>query len=218
MTALLPAESVGEVRAFAGAGKAPAPAAHPLEAMCIALRQELEEARVAIADGQRDRERAVETAWGEGRQAGLAQAEEREAERLVALGKALEGAVGAVDERLAGLDRLAAELAAAALTRLFDDPAALRAMSASFIARQVQGLKDARLVRAQVSAQDFVDTENLAALGARLRDAGVEVEIIPDAALKSGQARLDLTLGRAELDLSEQWQSLAALLRSMARE
>ena len=91
-------------------------------------------------------------------------------------------------------------------------------IAAVVIARQVQGLKDARLVRAQVSAQDFVDTENLAALGARLRDAGVEVEIIPDAALKSGQARLDLTLGRAELDLSEQWQSLAALLRSMARE
>lgn len=218
MTALLPARSADEVRAFTEAREPAAAAVHPLEAECAALRRELDEARAAIADVRRDSDRAVEAAREDGHREGLAQAEERQAERLTALEGALDAAVLSIDQKLIALDRLAAELASAALTRLLDDPAAAREMSASFIARQVRELKRVRLVRARISAQDFEDETSLAALGVRLREGGSEVEIVRDAVLQSGQAKLELALGQTDLDLTSQWRSLVALLRDMARD
>ncbi|WP_447726061.1 hypothetical protein [Sphingomonas koreensis] len=218
MTALLSARNAAEVRAFAGAREPAAPAMHPLEAVCAALRLELDEARAAIVEAGHERERAVEAAREAGLRDGLAQAERSETARLAVLEEALKDAVDIVDQRLIGLDCLAAELAHVALTRLLDEPDAVRALSASFIAQQVRAMKGSRLVRARVSADDFEDEASLAALGARLRGSGLEVEIVPYAALQSGQARLDFALGCAELDLARQWQSLATLLRSMAQE
>lgn len=218
MSALLPARSIGEVRAFAAAREPADAVLHPLEAECAMLLRELEEARSAITDIWDERDRAVEAAREDGRRQGLAEAEVREAERLAALEGGLEHAIAITDQKLAGLDRLAAELASTALTRLLDDPAAARTMSASFIARQVKELKGARLLRAHVSALDFEDEASLAAFGARLHGTGGRVEIVREIALQPGQARLELALGEADLDLARQWQSLAVLLADMARE
>jgi flagellar biosynthesis/type III secretory pathway protein FliH len=217
MSALLPARSADAVFAFTKARAPAAAPAHPLEAVCATLRAELDEARTSIADSERHHDRAVEAAREEGRLQGLAEAERREAERMIALEGGLESALHAFEQKLIGLDHLAAELAGVALERLFDDPVAMRSRSASFIARQVQALRHARLIRARVSAQDFENEASLTALGQRLREAGAEVEVLCDAALHSGQARFDLTLGSAELDLASQWQSLAAALRAMAQ-
>lgn len=218
MTGLLSADSAGEIRAFSGTREPVPPTVHPLEALCATLRGELDEARAALADVRREGERAVEAARSEGRRDGLAQAESREEERLAALGEVLEGAIRNIDAKLADLDRLAAELASVALERLLDDPAAMRTASTSFIVRQVRDLRRSRLIRAQVSAHDFEDEESLTALGARMRDGSGDIELIRDAGLQSGQAKLDFALGHADLDFTSQLQSFAALLRNMARE
>lgn len=216
MTALLSSRNAGEVRAFPGAKSLVEPAAHPLETECARLRTELAEARDAIASLQHESERAIGEALEQGRRDGLAQAASREADRLAVLESALANAAGIFDRKLAGLDRLAAELAAVALARLLDDPAALTQLSASFVARQVQELKSAAIVRVHVGSADFDDAA-LAVLGARLREAGAGIEIVQDVSLAPGQARFDCTLGRADLDLGRQWQSLTALLRDMAK-
>lgn len=218
MTSLLSARNVDEVRPFAGARVSSAAVANPLEAECVALRNQLDEAVTMIADARRDGEQAAAAAREEGRREGHAQAEAREAERLAALDEALQRATEILDRKLTGLDRLAAELASAALMRLLDDPDRARVSSASFIARQVQDLRRARIIRAHVNASDFGDEGSLAALIVRLRETGTDIQLVRDPALGEGQARLDLAFGHADLDLAGQWQSLAALLRDMARE
>ncbi|MCW4463796.1 hypothetical protein OK349_18990 [Sphingomonas sp. BT-65] len=214
--ALLSPCNADEVRTFAGERPPAAPVAHPLEAECAALRGQLGEAEAAIDDLRREHARAVEEAVERGRRDGLAQAESREAARLAALEEALTGAARIFDQKLAGLDRLAAELAEVALARLLDDPAAPARLSASFIACQVAELRATGVVRVRVSMADFADEASLVELTGRLRGAGSSIEVVREATLAGGQATLDCMLGQADLDLTCQWQSLAAVLRDMA--
>lgn len=214
--ALLSSRHADEVRTFAGPRPAAAPAVHPLEAECATLRGELDEAKAAIVDLRDQHARAVKEAFERGQREGLEQAESREAARLAALERALSDAALRFDQKLAGLERLAAELAEAALTRLLDDPDAPARLSVSFIARQVAELKTAGAVRIRVSMADFADEASLAELTARLRGAGGQIEIVREATLEQGQATLDCVLGQADLDLAHQWRSLAALLHDMA--
>jgi flagellar biosynthesis/type III secretory pathway protein FliH len=215
--ALLSSRHAEEVRTFVGARPPAAPAPHPLEAECAALRGQLGEANAAIVNLRREHAREIEKTFESGRREGLARAESNEAARLAALEKALADAVRIFDQKLVDLERLAAELAEVALTRLLDHPAAQTRLSASFIARQVAELEAAGIVRIRVSTADFADEASLAELATRLCGASGTIEIVRETELAGGQAALDCRLGKADLDLARQWQSLAAVLRDMAR-
>lgn len=218
MTALISAQDAGKVSSFAGIRPPAAPLVHPLEAECERLRAELNAAKCEIADLREARERAIETARERGHREGIAHAEDREAARLAALEATLGDAAQLFERKLAGLDRLAAELASVALTRMLDEPATLAQWSSAFIAQQVRALKDAGIVRVRVSCDDFGDEGSIALLAARLRSGGKELDIVRDPAFERGQARLECALGQADLDLARQWRGLAALLRDMAGE
>ena len=218
MTALISARNAGKVTSFVGARPPAEPVAHPLEVECERLRVDLSAARAALTDLRDESSRAIEAAREQGWREGAAQAEDREAARLAALEAALANAAQLFDQKLAGLDRLAAELASVALTRLLDEPDALTQRSGSFIAQQVLALKDAGIVRVRVSRDDFEDERSVAALAARLRRNGTTLDIIRDPAVERGQARFECALGQADLDLAGQWRSFVTLLRDMAGE
>jgi flagellar biosynthesis/type III secretory pathway protein FliH len=218
MTALIAAQDARKVSSFAGPRPPAEPAVHPLEAECERLRAELSAAKEAIADLREASERAVETARERGQREGIKQAEDREAARLAALETALGDAVQLFDRKLAGLDRLAAELASVALARMLDEPDTLAQWSSAFIAQQVRALKDAGIIRVRVSHDDFRDEASIALLAARLRSGRSELDIVCDPAIERGQARLECALGQADLDLARQWRALATLLRDMAGE
>jgi flagellar biosynthesis/type III secretory pathway protein FliH len=203
---------VGGVRPPAEAREMPVPDPRDLEqARLIA---ELERLQRQRAEDEAAAKRAVAVAREEGRQEGLAQAERREADGIAALRQGLERARADLGERLGALDRLAPELARAALARMFADGEDRSGLVEAMIARQLAALRRSSVIAIHLSPEDFPDADALAALADGLGAEGVRVEI--DRALRAGASRIECRLGQIDLDMDTQWQALSALLAEMA--
>ncbi|QXT34450.1 hypothetical protein KV697_11510 [Sphingomonas sanguinis] len=170
--------------------------------------------RIARADTQaRDHIGAArEEALSEGRRAGLAAAETREAERVAAIARGVTQALAQFDARLSATEGLAAALARACLDRVFAQPDATAAMVTQALARHFATLRDDAVVTVRVSGADFSDGE---ALAAAVRD-GARATVAIDRHLPSGACRVEARLGQVALDVPEQWSVLARLLDEMA--
>lgn len=216
MTALLRSDDAAGVQTFAGPIAPVNPLPHPLEAECAQLRAEVDGLRAAASRARDDHAEALERAVERGRAEGLALAQARHGEKLAALESGLARASQLFEQKLAGTERFAAELASVAIERVVANPVALASSTTAFISRQVETLRTSVILRAHVSAADFPDDSMLAALRSALCSDGARIEIVRDAALPAGRARFDCTLGEAEADLSGQLQTLAAVLRDLA--
>lgn len=220
MSQLLKSGSGREVRRFTGAPArepahtAPAPpAVDPRDAELARLAAQIERLTAARKEDAATWEAAVAAAREEGRCKGLAEAETREADRLAALGKALNESVAAFNARLETLEALAPALARAALAKLFDNAEGWAAPVEAMLARQLATLRRATLVAVRVSPQDFPDAAALAALSGALGTEGVT--LVGDRALRAGASRIECKLGQIDLDVRAQWQAVAALLDEM---
>jgi flagellar biosynthesis/type III secretory pathway protein FliH len=216
MTALLRSGDARTVETYAGPTRPRVAAPDPLEAECAALRAEIAQLREAAARSTAQHAKALETARDQGRAEGQERAEKREAERLAMLEAELARACTLFARKLDHTERFAAELASVAIERVVAAPSALSGLTAAFVATQVEALRDASILRAQVSAADFPDESALAGLASKLAEQGSGIEVVRDAAMASGSVRFGCKLGEAAADLRGQFTTLAALLRDLA--
>jgi type III secretion protein L len=196
-----------KVRAF---GALPAAPARDPEIVRLAEANEA----LALALAARDEtvaalEAKAETAYAageaDGREAGRAEADDRESERRARIEEAAAAALAAVAAALDNTERQAALLARACLDRLFLAPENRATLVCDLIRRQVEALRGQAAVRIEVSAEDFADADALAAVA-----AGCEIAASP--ALASGDCTIDLALGAIDIGLDQQWGALRAAL------
>lgn len=209
MSALLKSDAAAGVRAFGAAPPvrteaAPAPA-DPHEAERTAMAAEISRLRKSLADAVTKGEDDAAEALAQGHAAGLAEAEDREADRLAAIGAGVEAAGQALADRLDLLDHLAPQLARAALAKLFGATQSWAPMVEATLVHQLAELRHAAVVAVRVSPLDFADATAL--------DFGSDVTLDPQ--LAAGACRIELKLGQVDLDVRGQWAKLAALLDAM---
>lgn len=188
------------------------PVRHPAEAECDALRAEVKRLREQLDKVSRAAAGARDENVEQGRQAGLKEAASLEAERLAAVRDGIAEASRGFERRLTALDGLAAELAHAALARIFEPVEPMAERVTAMLARQLRLLDEHAVIELHVSSADFADPAALRAL------AGERVGIVADPRLRAGAARITCRVGRVDLDLRDQWAALAALLESLAAE
>lgn len=212
MSALIKSGNGQAVRSFglAPVAAVPAPKADPRDTKIARLEAEIARLRDALAEAEAEAETAVAAAREAGEAAGLARAEDREADRLDALRAGLSSAGKNFEASLAALEGLAPQLARAALEKMFGAVEDWSPMVEAMLARQLASLRRSRIVAVQVSPADFADPHAVEALSGSDLRAGVD----PD--LRAGAARIECKLGQIDLDARGQWDALATLLGEMA--
>jgi flagellar biosynthesis/type III secretory pathway protein FliH len=168
----------------------------------------------ALAEARGEIEHARRAGEAQGREAGLAEAASREAERIAALDAAIVEAQAALDAGLEATERLALGLARDCLDIVFGDGASRAAMVADVLSRQMAVIDRAMLVSIEVSEDDFSDPAALAALAAR---AGTRsVALIASPSMLPGGCIITLRLGEMDVGIQTQWANLRARLDELA--
>ena len=159
---------------------------------------------------ERARREGREEGWESGRQA----AEDHNAEALKKLDQGIAQALDRFSTNLTSMDALALEIAHHGLHKVLGDKARYAELLQDILQRQLALVGDQAVIRVQVSAEDFLDVEGLAALGAATRRCGLRVETADS--LKSGECRMRLQLGALEIGVAQQWGRLSAALEELA--
>lgn len=149
-----------------------------------------------------------------GRTEGLKEANARDAERLKHLEAASRLAMTQFKSALDGMERLALLIARDSLDMLLGMPEFRSEILAHLIRHQVAQVDDASIVEIHVSAQDFQDRVAIDALIA-MAGSG-ELSVTADARLASGDCRMTLKLGQADVGLNQQTEALRHFLTDMA--
>ncbi len=179
-----------------------------------ALDAEVRERNEAIQALRSDVERAYLEGKEEGRSAGSAQAEDRQAERLSLLDSGIRAALAKLSENVKALDRLAVLLAQDCLDILLGSSADRTDLVRRIITAQVGHLERSMLLDIEVSREDFPDEESLVAVA---RKVGVPSNMLTvGPGLSSGDCMINLRLGRLNVGLRQQWGALKDLLSEMA--
>jgi flagellar biosynthesis/type III secretory pathway protein FliH len=185
-----------------------------LQQRIAALEEELRKRDEAMAALRADVERAFEEGKTQGRNEGLMQAEDRQAERFTLLENGVQEALDGLSKDLSSLERLSALLARECLDKILgasDDRAEL---VGRIIAEQIGKIERSTLLGIEVSRADFPDDQSLAALGAHI---GLpSVALTADAEKPSGACTMTLRLGRMDVGLDQQWSALREVLGEMA--
>ena len=179
-----------------------------------ALESQLRERDVAIDVLRRDVERAFEEGKAKGHATGLADAEDRQTERLDRLDASARKAQEGVSAGLVSLDRLAALLARECVEKIIGNAEDRADLIGYVIAAQLAKIDKAMLLAIEVSAEDFPDGEMLAALSRRLGPTAVAIEASPE--LAAGACIMRLRLGRLSVGIDQQWGVLKDLLTEMS--
>jgi len=202
----------------AGNGEAAGVAADPeflaLQGECEALKSRLDAQAAELAELRDAAQSAFAAGEAKGREAGLREAADGEAERLARLEAGIADARDDLRQSLDGLERLAPALAAEALSGILGATDDRVSLVAAIVRRQLALIESRAVVHVEVSAADFVDDEALAALEGVLGAQGPSVHA--SVALKSGDCRIKLKLGTLEVGVDQQWGQLRALLQEMA--
>jgi len=179
-----------------------------------ALEAGVRERDEAIRALQSDVERAFKQGKEEGRSAGFAQAEDRQAERLSLLEAGIRAAQAKLSENMTSLDRLSVLLAQDCLDILLGSGADRADVVRRIIAAQVGQIDKSMLLEIEVSREDFPDGESLVALA---RKVGLPTTMLAAGhGLASGDCMINLCLGRMNVGLRQQWGVLKDLLTQMA--
>lgn len=212
MSALIKSGEGQAVRSFGVAPAAPAakPKTDPRDAKITRLEAEIAGLREALAKAESDADIAVDDARRAGEAAGLAKAEDREADRLDALRSGLDAAREAFEAKLAALEKLAPLVARASIEKLFGTVEDWSPMVQAMLAKQLALLRRSAVVAIRVSPADFTEERQIETLSAGDLRAGI------DADLRAGAARIECRLGQIDLDARDGWSALSMLLAEMA--
>lgn len=153
-------------------------------------------------------------AFARGEQEGARNAQSRADELVKTLHCALETATQELSRKLENLEVLSLEVAQTALARIFGDKNKYAQMAADSVSHHLRRIESAIVLRVRLSREDFADEQALNDLVQRFPG----VEIGNDPALASGQCIIDLSLGRIEAGIGEQWQRLSQFLDTLAIE
>lgn len=184
------------------------------ERRITALTDELRQRDEAVAALRREVEQALERGKAEGRQLGLREAQDREAERLQRLEKTLEQAQSSFQASLAATERLAVLIARECLAKLLGDPDARADLIYSLVRAQLERIDRASLLAVDVSAADFSDDTALETLIAQSGLGEICVKAKGD--VPSGGCTMTLRLGKIDIGLDQQWGAISAFLHDMA--
>lgn len=218
--------AIEQVRALPRAGQpaaeVTAPRPSPLQAELAAAQAELETLRAEAAQHQIAIEKltqGVETAYREGEAAGRDQgrreAEERQTERLAALGEGVERAVDLFATSLSSeAEQLAVKIGREALRSILGNVGGYSDLLTRIVQKQIQAVGADSILTVDVSTDDFPDPAQLAALSAAIGHPGLDLRAIE--ALTSGECVLGLRLGTLDAGISRQWDGLDALLSDHA--
>ncbi|MFI4973096.1 MAG: hypothetical protein ACHP84_00995 [Caulobacterales bacterium] len=163
---------------------------------------------------RQDVSRAYREGEAEGRKAGLRELDKRRAEQLERLDAGIERAIDRFAQELASLERLAALVALEGLEKILGDPARYAELLAQVIRRQVDDLDANRILRIEVSSEDFDDPAQVHALATNIGRRGLDVQTTDD--LGSGDCRIKLALGSLEVGIAHQWSRLKPSLAALA--
>lgn len=212
MSALIKSGEGQAVRSFGLAPAAPAakPKADPRDAKIARLEAEIAGLREALAKAESHADIAIDDARRAGEAAGLAKAEDREADRLDALRSGLDAAREAFETKLAALEKLAPLVARASIEKLFGTVEDWSPMVQAMLAKQLALLRRSAVVAIRVSPADFAEARQIETLSAGDLRAGI------DADLRAGAARIECKLGQIDLDARDGWSALSMLLAEMA--
>jgi flagellar biosynthesis/type III secretory pathway protein FliH len=187
----------------------------------LSLRREVEALTSQLASHHAEVERlktdvgrAFREGEGEGRKAGLREAQDSQSAALARLERGIDGALGEFGQALSSLDRLAALLAREGLVKVLGEPGHYAEMVGRIVRRQLDLLDAQSLVRVEVSKVDFPDQERLAELAASLGRSPLELRTSDE--IEAGGCRIKLTLGALEVGVDQQWSSLSAVLQDLA--
>jgi len=160
-------------------------------------------------------EKAFARGRAEGAAAGRAEALNRESERLALLEVAIAAARSDLAGALEGAERLALLLARDSLDILLGDPDYRSEILIGLIRQQVAQAGQAAIVEVRVCPEDFPDMTALEKLNIL---NGNNAALRSDASMTSGQCRMILVLGQADIGLDQQWATMRSLLGDMAAE
>jgi flagellar biosynthesis/type III secretory pathway protein FliH len=178
------------------------------------LESELRERDVAIDVLRKDVERAFEEGTAKGHAAGLADAEDKQNDRLGRLEASARKAQEGVAAGLVSLERLAALLARECVDKVLGNAQDRADLIGYIIAVQLAKIDKSMLLAVEVSREDFADDEALAALAQRLAPLTVVIEA--NGEMASGACAMRLRLGRLSVGIDQQWGALKELLTQMA--
>jgi flagellar biosynthesis/type III secretory pathway protein FliH len=217
MTALIKSGAGQSIRAFAGVTAFPdaEPAVDPRDLECARLRDELVTLEARLAAIEAANAEAVRLAVERGRRAGKEEAETGESERLKALRTGMEAALAKWTGRLDAWDGLAAALAEATLSRLFEPAADWSEPVVRALARQLAVLRRDAVVAIHVSPADFAGQDALDALRQQIAP-GDSVAVATDSGLSGGKCRIDCRFEQVDLDIPAHWGRLTKMLAEMA--
>lgn len=183
----------------------------PSERRIADLTAELAKAREALAAFRDEADAEIAAARIEG-----AREVKRDDEaRIADLRKGIDEALAGWHGRLQELEALALLLAKQSLAKLFADSADLADLVARTLARKIDEIGAEAIVRVRVSASDFPDSDSLGALADR---CGLPRAAIVADLPESGDCRIDLALGQADLSLPAQWSVIRRRLEVIAAE
>jgi hypothetical protein len=179
------------------------------------LRAEIADLRQRMTELARENEQQVARARADGVREAQARFNSDEAARMARVEAALRSIDRQLQSAMSDVEALALVITKGALEAVFDDSADIQEQVVRSIGRQLRVLRRECIARITVSADDFSDDAALKAVRARLDLPHVEVET--HTGLKSGDSRLELSLGDIEISLSRYWDEILTRLASAAR-
>lgn len=212
MSALIKADSASQMRAPIWNNPDPVidePSA--ADAQILALQHEIAELERGAAKRAHEHEQALEKARAEGKRQAAEGFRRDEGKALEALETGIASSRNSVLERLSTAEGLGLMFSEAALEQLLGDgdhPSLVR----GFIKAQLARLRRELVLFVTVSAADFSDDEQMAALRARCGDIRVEVSD----RLPSGACESQLRLGTIEFSVAKHWERLQQEIRRLA--
>jgi flagellar biosynthesis/type III secretory pathway protein FliH len=186
-----------------------------LHQQIASLEKELGLRSAAIKSLHSDIERAFEEGKAQGRNTGLAEAEDRQTLRFSLLNDAIRQSQNKLVHDVGSLERLSALLARECLDIIFGNNAAHASMVERIIASQIAKIDKSMVLSVEVSRDDFPDGDALDALAVSTALPRTLLTAKPGAA--TGSCLINLRLGRMDVGIDQQWSSLREVLGEMAR-
>ncbi|MEJ0027188.1 MAG: hypothetical protein WDN01_14260 [Rhizomicrobium sp.] len=175
------------------------------------LEGELRQRDGAIAELRRNVDGAERRGRIIGREEGLADAQDRQNERLEILAGAVSAARRELSDRLQAIESLAVSLAHDGLEIVFANAGERGELVADAIRAQVAKLDKDLVLTIEVSAEDF------ASAGLLAERLGVPAAMVTLAQAASGHCLIGLRLGRMDVGIDRQWGRLRELLVDMTQ-
>jgi len=178
------------------------------------LEHRLEQQAAELAELRVQLRSAFEEGETKGREAGLREATDGEAQRLARLESGIEQALDTLGRSMDGLERLAPVLAHEALAGILGSSDERLPLVVAAVRHRFAEIEAGTVLQVEVSAADFADDQALEALETAFGPQGPAIHA--SVALKSGACRIKLRLGTLDIGLDQQWGRLSALLQDMA--